>query len=257
MKIISVMSPKGGTGKTTTTNSIAYILATEHKKRVLILDGDPQADTSRTFDVYEPDEIGMSEMLEKHELVNGPYKTKDLIKNTEYAQIDVIPANGYLMRTDMNLLLQETDDQVTRLRMELQEVKDMYDYCICDCGRLFDMVVLNMLIASELVIAPVKPGGFEVRALQNLQEQVLDLLDINPDLKIKGLLVMKQKNNTHSDVYEWLENECEMFSTTVRRSIVVEKASIAAAPVPAFSKRCVTTQDYRHVVEELLQDLEG
>ena len=79
MKIIAVMSPKGGIGKTTTSDSIAYMLGEEQGKRVLVLDGDPQGDTSKTFGVYEPDGIGMSELLEKHECVGGTYKTGDLI----------------------------------------------------------------------------------------------------------------------------------------------------------------------------------
>ena len=116
MKIIAVMSPKGGIGKTTTSDSIAYMLGEEQGKRVLVLDGDPQGDTSKTFGVYEPGGIGMSELLEKHECVGGTYKTGDLIRPTEYSHVDIIPANGYLMKTDMNLLLKEEDNQVTRLR---------------------------------------------------------------------------------------------------------------------------------------------
>ena len=108
------MSPKGGIGKTTTSDSIAYMLGEEQEKRVLVLDGDPQGDTSKTFGVYEPDGIGMSELLEKHECVGGTYKTGDLIRPTEYSHVDIIPANGYLMKTDMNLLLKSEDNQVTR-----------------------------------------------------------------------------------------------------------------------------------------------
>ena len=60
----------------------------------------------------------------------------------------------------------------------MQEVSDAYDYCICDCGRLLDMVVINILISAELIIAPVKVGGYEIEALQNLEEQIEDLRDI-------------------------------------------------------------------------------
>lgn len=65
MKIIAVMSPKGGIGKTTTADSVAYILGEEYEKRVLVLDGDPQGDTSKTFGAYEPEGIGLSELLER------------------------------------------------------------------------------------------------------------------------------------------------------------------------------------------------
>ena len=213
------MSPKGGIGKTTTSDSIAYMLGEEQEKRVLVLDGDPQGDTSKTFGVYEPDGIGMSELLEKHECVGGTYKTGDLIRPTEYSHVDIIPANGYLMKTDMNLLLKSEDNQVTRLREALEEVSDAYDYCVCDCGRLLDMVVINILIAAELIIAPVKVGGYEIEALQNLEEQIEDLRDINPDLRMEAydddliLIATKGKKDIrivaagHGNRFEDIENQ--------------------------------------------------
>lgn len=158
--IISVMSPKGGIGKTTTADSIAYILAEECGKRVIIVEGDPQGDTSRTFGKYEPEGVGMSELLEKHRLYGGVYTTKELIKKTQFDSIDIIAGNGYLTLTD-GILRQKTDEnQVMRFRDAIKEIENEYDYCICDCGRLLDLVVINLLLASDLVIAPVKIGGY-------------------------------------------------------------------------------------------------
>jgi chromosome partitioning protein len=259
MKIIAVMSPKGGIGKTTTADSIAYILGEEHEKRVLVLDGDPQGDTSKTFGRYEPDGIGMSELLEHHVCVGGDYHTSDLIQATEYGHIDIIPANGYLMKTDMNLLMRQDENQVTRLREALTEAAGAYDYCICDCGRLLDMVVINILLAAELVIAPVKVGGFENEALHNLEEQVAELQEINPDLRIKAIMTMRQKNKTSLEFEEWLRMSSgfDVFSTPVRRSIVVEKSSIAMTAVPKFAKNGIAAKDYRSIVQELLEEMEG
>lgn len=256
MKIIAVMSPKGGIGKTTTADSIAYILGQEHEKRVLVLDGDPQGDTSKTFGAYEPEGIGMSELLERHRNVGGNYRTSELIQATRYGHVDIIPANGYLMRTDMNLMQQE-ENQVTRLRGALAEVSDAYDYCICDCGRLFDMVVINILLAASLIIAPVKVGGFENTALYNLEEQVEDLKEINPDLSIKVVMTMRQKNKTSLQVEEWMRTSSgfQMFMTPIRRSIVAEKASLAMLPLPEFSRRGIASQDYRSMVEELMREI--
>lgn len=89
MRIIAVMSPKGGIGKTTTSDAIAYMLGEEQEKRVLILDGDPQGDTSKTFEAYEPEGTGMSELLERHVSVGGSYRTTDLIRPTQYSHIDI------------------------------------------------------------------------------------------------------------------------------------------------------------------------
>lgn len=119
MKTIAVMSPKGGIGKTTTSDSIAYILGEEQGKKVLVIEGDQQGDTSETFGCYEPEGIGMSELIENHVNVGGRFKTTDLIRATEFSHIDIIPANGYLMQTDMNLLMKSEDEQIHRLRNAL------------------------------------------------------------------------------------------------------------------------------------------
>ncbi len=258
MKIIAVMSPKGGIGKTTSADSIAYILGEELKKRVLIIEGDQQGDTSETYGCYEPEGIGMSELLEKHVSVGGSFYTTDTIKATRFTHIDMIPANGYLMQTDMNLLMKTEDNQIFRLRDALGEVTDAYDYCICDCGRLFDMVVINILMAAGLVIVPVKVGGYEVRAVMNMAEQIEDLKQIHPALRIKALLTMRQKNKTSLEFEDWLKNTSgfDVFSTTIRRSVIAERAAIEARPLPEFSPKCIASKDYRDVVAELVEELE-
>lgn len=257
MKIIAVMSPKGGIGKTTTADSIAYILGEKHGERVLVIDGDAQGDTSKTFGEYEPEGIGLSELLERHINVGGDYRTAELIKATRYKHIDIVPANGYLMQTDMNLMLKQEENQVTRLRDALMEVSDAYDYCICDCGRLLDMVVINILLSASLVIAPVKVGGYENEALHNLEEQIEDLKGINPDLRIKVIMTMRQKNKTSLEVEEWLKTSSgfNVFTTPIRRSIMAEKASMAMKPLPEFSRRGIVAQDYLNMVEELMGEM--
>jgi len=253
MKTIAVMSPKGGIGKTTTSDSIAYILGEEQGKKVLVIEGDQQGDTSETFGCYEPEGIGMSELIENHVNVGGRFKTNDLIRATEFSHIDIIPANAYLMQTDMNLLMKSEDEQIHRLRNALQEVNEVYDYCICDCGRLFDMVVINILVAADAVIVPVKVGGYEVKALQSISEQIGD---INPDIKIKAILTMRQKNKTSLEFEEWLKDASgyDVFVTPVRRSVIAERATIAMQPLPKFSPRCITSQDYRNIVHELMRE---
>lgn len=261
MKIIAVMSPKGGIGKTTTADALAYILGEEQQKRVVIVEGDQQGDTSDTFGCYESEEegAGVSELMENHVCAGGRFKTTDLIKTTEYKHIDIIPANGYLMRTDMNLLIKEDGNQIFRMRDALVEIADAYDYCICDCGRLFDMVVINILIASELVIVPAKVGGYEVRALNSIVEQIEDLRQLNPKIRIKAIMTMRQKNKTSLDFEQWLKKESGMdvFSTSIRRSIIAEKATINRQPLPKFSPRCIASQDYRNIVVEIIKEMEG
>lgn len=259
MKIIAVMNQKGGIGKTMTASSIAYILGEEHGRKVLLADADQQGNVSMLYDSYDPGGIGMSELLEKHRTVGGQYATQDVIRTTPYENIDIIPANGYLMRTNMNLLLNEKEDQIIRFDAAMLEVLKVYDYCIVDCGLLMDMTVTNVLVAADLVILPVKVGGFEVEAITNMEEQLEDLRGLNDRIRMKILMTMRQKNQTSLQVEEWLKVSSgqECYERAVRRSIVAEKATMAHLPLPKFSKNGIVTKDYRCVVNELLRDMEG
>lgn len=257
MKTIAVMTPKGGIGKTITASSLTYILGEEHKRKVLAADGDQQGDLSKLFERYEPEGIGMPELMEHHRTGGGDYSTNDLIKTTPYDRIDIIPSNGYLLRTNMNLLLEQNENQINRFKNAIEEISGVYDYLICDCGLTLDMTVTNILVAADLVIAPVKLGGFEVDALDNIIEQIEDLKQFNPNLEIKMLMTMKQKNKTTIEVEEWLKNNHNAYKCSIRRSVVVEKSTYPHLPLPKFSKNGIATQDYREVAAELLKDMEG
>lgn len=259
MKIIAVMNQKGGIGKTMTAASIAYILGAEKGKRVLIADADQQGNISMLYGRYEPEGTGMPELLERHRRAGGTYGTEDLIRKTDYENISIIPANGYLMRTNMNLLLNESENQITRFDAAMLEVMGLYDYCIVDCGLLMDMTVTNVLVAADLVIIPVKVGGFEVEAVANMEEQLEDLKSINDRIRMKVIMTMRQRNQTSLQVEEWLKETSgyDCFKTAIRRSVVAEKSTIAHMPLPKFSRNGIATKDYREVTEELIEEMEG
>lgn len=255
VKVIAVMNQKGGIGKTMTAASIAYILAEEHGMKTLVVDADQQGNISMLYNCFEPEGIGMAELLEDHQAIGGNYATSDLIQTTPYDKIDIIPANGYLMRANMKLLMLEQDNQISRFKAAMNEVRTVYDFVIVDCGLLMDMTVTNVLAAAELVVVPVKLGGFEIEAIDNMQEQLETMRRFNPDIKMKVLMTMCQKNKTTLQTKEWLQYHSghDCFTASVRRSIIAEKSTMAHLPLPKFSKNGITTQDYRAVTLELLK----
>ena len=258
MKIIAIMNQKGGIGKTMTAAAIAYILGEEKDKKVLICDADQQGNISLLYDRFDPEGQGMPELLENHQATGGAYSTADLIQTTPYSNIDIIPANGYLMRTNMLLLQEEGEDQILRFAAAMNEVRTVYDYCIVDCGLLMDMTVTNVMTAADLVVVPVKIGGFEIEAAANMDSQLASFRNVNPDIHMKVLMTMRQKNQTSLQVEEWLKTRSghDCFETTIRRSIVAEKSTVAHVPLPKFSKGGIVTQDYRAAVEELVAQWE-
>lgn len=121
-----------------------------------------------------------------------------------------------------------------------------------------DMTVINVLAGTDLVILPVKVGGFEIEAITQMEEQLEDLRKFNENIRMKVLMTMRQKNQTSMQVEQWLHesyNE-DFFNTVVRRSIVAEKSTIERVPLPEFSKNCIVTRDYRDVTAELLEEME-
>ena len=257
MKIIAIMNQKGGIGKTMTAAAIAYIMGEERGKKVLICDADQQGNISLLYDRFDPDGQGMSELLENHQAAGGAYSTADLIQATPYSNVDIIPANGYLMHTNMALLQEEGEDQILRFAAAMNEVRTVYDYCIVDCGLIMDMTVTNVLIASDLVIVTAKIGGLEIEAAANMNDQLESLKDFNPDIHMKVLMTMRQKNQTTLQVEEWLKTQSghDCFATAIRRSIIAEKSTVDHVPLPKFSKNCIVTQDYRAVTYELMKEV--
>ena len=251
MKKIVVMTLKGGVAKTVTATTLAYILGVERKKKVLLVDADQQGNASMLLSRYDPTTPGLAGLLD------GAYGIENTVEETDAENVDIIPANGYIMQTNMNLLSEQSLDQIHRFRDAIEPIESSYDYCIADCGLLMDMVVTNVMVTADLVIVPVKVGGFEIDAIQQMEEQLEDLRTINPKIKMKVLMTMKQRNT--EQVEEWLRgpgSSWECFATPIRRSIVVEKATMAREPLPGFAKNCAATKDYREVVEELLRDME-
>ena len=255
MKIIAVMIEKGGAGKTTTAAALGHILARDH--RVLMIDADQQGNLSTLYGVDDPEDKGLAALLAS---VHGEVSVKDVVKRSPGIPADVIPANGYLMDANTEIATDTENDQVRRLQTALAapEVVAAYDYVIVDCGLLLDMTVLNALVAADLVVVPVKMGGFEAAALRHLAETVEQMQGLNGDLIVRSFYTMKSRGAASEDFEMWLKSYewVDAFDTTVSRSVIVERASIARVPVTSYSPRCKVAKQYAALAAEIVEVLE-
>ena len=155
----------------------------------------------------------------------------------------------------MTLLMEENGNQILRFAAAMNEVRPVYDYCIVDCGLLMDMTATNVLAAADLVIVPVKIGGFEIQAADNMDMQLESIRRVNPDIRMKVLMTMRQGNRTTAQIEQWLRSTSghDCFKAAVRRSIMAEKSTVAHIPLPAFAKSSPVTLDYRAVVAEIME----
>lgn len=269
MEKVAVLNLKGGIGKTTTAVSLAVILAAEHRKHVLLIDCDMQGNASKALGKYNPDGRGIHTMMLRQQ------EPEFCITGTEYpapealgfnsGNLDVIPANMYLMQANAEIMRDTESEQLHIIDGALKHIEQMgkqrapYDVVIMDCALGLDMTVLNAVIASDLIIAPVPFGGYEIDGLQQLSEQLDDLRAIKPGLKMKALFTMKQGNKTNKEFEQWLHENSgyDVYKTAIRRSVTVQKAALEEMPLPVYSKRGTATKDYYEVARELLDDLEA
>lgn len=264
MERVAVLNLKGGIGKTTTAVSLATILAAEGKN-VLLIDCDMQGNASKALGQYSSDGRGTHSIMQGDELPEECVLKVTVLDPETKGNLDIIPANMYLMQANAQVLQYGEAEQLHILdraleRLEAPERKwrsNAYDIVIFDCALGLDMTVLNAVIAADLIVAPVPFGGYEIDGLQQLWEQTEDLKSIKPDLQMKALFTMKQGNKANKEFEEWLHafSGYDVFEAAITRSVVVQKAALEGVPLPAFSKNGIATKNYRAVAAELLDDL--
>lgn len=219
MKTISIINLKGGVAKTLTADSMAHVLATFHNKRVLLVDNDKQGNTSKAFGVHSYDDKSISDVLTARRM-----DPREVIKKTRFENIDVMPANMTLIRANMEVLMDSTRPQQTRLRSALNAIaeENFYDFCIIDNAPDINISTINALVASDDVIIPIKIDKYAFDGLEELKEQIEDTRDdLNPRLRLAGCLITCFiRADAEKQGEAWLRSRPEypVFDTRIRYS---------------------------------------
>lgn len=252
MKTISQLNLKGGIGKSTTAINVGYNLTALHDKKVLIIENDKQGNTSRFFKRYDPTSTkGTAELLR-----NKAVYVQDLIKHTDYENLDIITANMHLESAEMEVAFDRESSQHDRFREKLEQVSDIYDYCIIDNAPSIGMSVINALCASDEVIIPIQLDNWSLDGLEILTQTVGQIKTLNNDIKIAGCLItVYQKTEMSEAAEEWLRAQSgqHIFNQRIRFSKKVIDSTYHKQPIDLYSKRCGAAVDYRRFVKEYLE----
>ena len=262
MKTISIINLKGGVAKTLTADSMAHVLATLHNKRVLLVDNDKQGNTSKAFGVHSYDDKSISDVLTARRL-----DPREVIKKTRFENIDVMPANMTLIRANMEVLMDSTRPQQTRLRSALNTIaaENFYDFCIIDNAPDINISTINALVASDDVIIPIKIDKYAFDGLEELKEQIEDTRDdLNPRLRLAGCLITCFiRADAEKQGEAWLRSRPEypVFDTRIRYSDKVTESTFSEIPIVEYSRRSGTAMDYdtiiRHLSPEFTEELKA
>ncbi|MCI8371284.1 MAG: ParA family protein [Lachnospiraceae bacterium] len=246
MRILSLINLKGGVGKTTSTAALAYLLAKE-EKRILVVDNDKQGNISRTFSQFSiEDRNGSMHMLKEGE-------AKSCVKETRYKNIDIITCNLAMESAERDVLMDCTKKQHDRYQKALGEIGQDYDYCLIDNPPDIGMNVINALVASNEVVIPVKLDNWSLDGLGLLTDQIRQITLLNPkECQIRLLITDYERTKTAEAAERWLREKSglSVFQTKIRHSKATIDSTLYNKPLPEYSVRCGASRDYKNLILE-------
>ncbi len=194
-KIIAIANQKGGVGKTTTAVNLGTGLASEGK-RVLLIDGDPQASLSISLGYDEPDKLEVSLVDILSNVVNEEEIPENYAVLNVRENVDLIPSNIELSAVEISLV--NTMSRELVLKSYIDSIKDRYDFIIIDCMPSLGVMTVNALACADTVLIPVQAAYLPVKGLQQLIKTIYTVKRrLNAKLEIEGILLTMVDNRTN------------------------------------------------------------
>lgn len=249
-RIIAIANQKGGVGKTTTAINLATAMAAT-KKRVLIIDLDPQGNASTGLGI----ERGNRAVNSYHVLI-GEAALSEALLTTTIPGLDLVPSGIDLSGAEIELV--EMPRREVRLAEALRGAAAEYDYVLIDCPPSLNLLTLNALVAAHSVMVPLQCEFFALEGISHLVKTI-DMVKaaFNPGLELQGIvLTMFDKRNNLSDMVAADVRGFfgdKVYKTVIPRNVRISEAPSHGKPVLLYDVKCAGAEAYIHLASEVLK----
>ena len=252
-RVIAIANQKGGVGKTTTSINLSAALA-ERGKKVLVIDTDPQGNTTSGFG------------LDKNELENSIYELmigecsineaiqKDVVEDLD--GVDIIPSNVNLAAVEIELI--DADQKEFILREAISKVKDNYDFIIIDCPPSLSMLTVNAMTTANTVLVPIQCEYYALEGLSQLVHTVNLVRDrLNPELEMEDVVftMFDSRTNLSLQVVENVKEHIQenVYKTIIPRNIRLAEAPSYGLPINIYEPKSAGAEAYRLLADEVIE----
>lgn len=249
-KSIAIFNQKGGVGKTTTNVNLSASIG-QLGKKVLVLDMDPQGNTTSGYGI---DKNTVENTI--YEVIVDGLDIRRAIIETEFDNIYIVAAASELAGAEIELA--NEDDREYKLRDSIDKIKDSYDYIFIDCPPSLGMLTINSLTAVDSVLIPIQCEYYALEGVSQLMSTYkLVKKRLNPKIEIQGVVLsmFDGRANLSIQVVEEVKKyfKGSVYTTLIPRNVRLAEAPSYGKPVIYYDSKCRGTLAYKDLAEEFIE----
>lgn len=250
-RIIAIANQKGGVGKTTTSINLSACLA-ELGKKVLVIDLDPQGNTTSGFGI---DKEEMENTV--YELMLGECSIRESMTQVENIEhLSLIPSNVNLAGAEIELLGINEKEYI--LKNAVDYIRDDYDFIIIDCPPSLNMLTVNAMTTADSILVPIQCEYYALEGISQLIHTI-DLVQerLNPNLMIDGVVftMYDARTNLSSDVVDTVKENLNatVYQTIIPRNVRLAEAPSHGLPINLYDAKSSGAESYRNLAKEIIE----
>ena len=249
-EIMAIANQKGGVGKTTTTINLSAALA-EKGKHVLVIDMDPQGNTSSGLGI-DKDELETT----VYQLMIRDNDFDECVQKNVFENLDVLAANDNLAGIEIETM--DMEDRNYILSNIIAEVKDRYDYIIIDCPPSLNTLTINSMTTADSVLVPIQCEYYALEGLSQLIYTINLVKDrLNQRLCINGVVftMYDGRTNLSMQVIENVRNNLNqtIYDTIIPRGVRLAEAPSHGLPITQYDIRSTGAKAYMALADEVIE----